>query len=145
MTAPLEENANSAKKNFLPDSKPNASLSKTSMVCTVLNMRAMMSMVMVLFDTGAQKSTVKAQEHSHLGKVVGKTSRPTTFSTQFQTNLMSEIQFNMLVSCTVVQIRPFTVTSKQEPCKEVFFSFFIHVGSYTTPMHHAAAHNPRGS
>ena len=51
---------------------------------------------MVLFDTGAQKSTVKAQ-HSHLGKV-RKTLRPTTFSTphsKFQTNLISEMQFNM--------------------------------------------------
>ena len=52
--------------------------------------------LMVLFDTGAQKSTVKAK-HSHLGKV-SKTARPTTFSTphsKFQTNLMNELQFNM--------------------------------------------------
>jgi hypothetical protein len=52
--------------------------------------------LMVLFDTGAQKSTVKAK-HSHFGKV-RKTARPTTFSaphSKFQTNLMSEMQFNM--------------------------------------------------
>ena len=53
--------------------------------------------LMVLFDTGAQKRTVKAR-HSHFGKV-RKTKRLTTFSStphsKFQTNLVSKLQFNM--------------------------------------------------